>query len=45
VFEAVQDESALHTLLVDSTSVRAYQHAAEARKKTDRKLWAAAGAD
>ncbi|UPL51070.1 IS5 family transposase [Hymenobacter sublimis] len=35
VFEAVQDEAALHTLLVDSTTVRAHQHASGARKKTD----------
>lgn len=33
VFEAVQDEAALHTLLVDSTTVRAHQHASGARKK------------
>ena len=34
VFEAVQDEAALHTLLLDSTTVRAHQHASGARKKT-----------
>ncbi|WP_242583376.1 IS5 family transposase [Hymenobacter telluris] len=35
VFDAVQDEAALHTLLVDSTTVRVHQHASGARKKTD----------
>ncbi|MET4107032.1 transposase [Hymenobacter sp. UYP22] len=45
VFEAVQDEAALHTLLVDSTTVRAHQHASGARKKTGRKPSAAAVGD
>ena len=41
VFKAVQQDDALHTLLVDSTTVRAHQHASGARKKTGRKSWAA----
>ena len=36
VLAAVQQDNALHTLL-DSTTVRAHQHAAGARKKTGRK--------
>ena len=44
VFAAVQQDQALHTLLVDSTTVRAHQHASGARKKTDRKLSGAAAA-
>lgn len=36
VFEAVQQDEALHTLLVDSTTVRAHQYASGARKKTGR---------
>jgi transposase len=42
VLAAVQQDDALHTLLVDSTTVRAHQHASGARKKTGRKPWAAA---
>ena len=42
VLAAVQQDDALHTLLLDSTTVRAHQHAAGARKKTGRKPWAAA---
>lgn len=38
---ALQHEQALHTLMVDSTTVRAHQHAAGARKKTARKPSAA----
>lgn len=34
---ALQDQAALHTLMVDATTVRAHQHAAGARKKTARK--------
>ena len=37
VLAAVQQEDALHTLLLDSTTVRAHQHAYGARKKTGRK--------
>ncbi|GAC1367080.1 MAG: hypothetical protein NVS3B25_04510 [Hymenobacter sp.] len=44
VFEAVQDEAALHTLLVDSTTVRVHQPASGARKKTGRKPLGAAAA-
>jgi transposase len=44
VLAAVQQEDALHTLLVDSTTVRVHQHASGARKKTGRKPWAAAAA-
>ena len=33
VLAAVQQDDALHTLLVDSTTVRAHQHASGARKK------------
>ena len=40
----LQDESGLHELLVDSTTVRAHQHAAGARKKTGRKPLGAAAA-
>ena len=32
VFDAVQDAAALHTLLVDATTVRAHQHASGAQK-------------
>jgi transposase len=43
VLAAVQQDNALHTLLVDSTTVlRAHQHASGARKKTGRKPSAAA---
>ena len=42
VLAAVQQDDALHTLLVDSTTVRAHQHASGARKKTGRKPWGAA---
>ena len=34
VLAALQDESGLHELLLDSTTVRAHQHAAGALKKT-----------
>jgi putative transposase len=44
VLAAVQADDALHTLLVDSTTVRAHQHASGARKKTGRKPSAAAAA-
>ena len=44
VLAAVQQDDALHTLLVDSTTVRAHQHASGARKKTDRKPSGAAAA-
>ena len=44
IFAAVQQDDALHTLLVDSTTVRAHQHASGARKKTGRKPSAAAAA-
>lgn len=44
VLAAVQAEQALHTLLLDSTIVRAHQHAAGAQKKMGRKPWAAAAA-
>ncbi|GAA4368738.1 hypothetical protein GCM10023185_41740 [Hymenobacter saemangeumensis] len=43
VLAAVQQDDALHTLLVDSTTVRAHQHASGARKKTGRKPSDAAG--
>jgi transposase len=33
-----------HTLLLDSTTMRAHQHASEARKKTGHKPWVAAAA-
>jgi len=41
VLASLQDESGLHELLVDSTTVRAHQHAAGALKKTGRKRSAA----
>lgn len=41
VLAALQDESGLHELMVDSTIIRAHQHAAGARKKTARRPWAA----
>jgi hypothetical protein len=44
VLAAVQRVRLLHTLLVDSTTVRAHQHARGARKKAERKPWAAAAA-
>jgi putative transposase len=44
VFQAVQQDDAWHTLLVDSTTVRAHQHASGARKKTARKPSGAAAA-
>jgi len=44
VLVAVQQDDALHTLLLDSTTVRAHQHASGARKKTGRKPWAVAAA-
>jgi len=44
VLAAVQADDALHTLLVDSTTVRAHQHASGARKKTGRKPSGAAAA-
>lgn len=44
VLAALQDESSLHELLVDSTTVRAHQHAAGALKKTGRRRSAARGA-
>jgi transposase len=37
VLTAVQQDPVLHTLLVDSTTVRTHQHASGARKKTGRK--------
>jgi putative transposase len=42
VVAAVLQQQALPTLLVDSTSVRAHQHASGAGKKTDRGRWGAA---
>jgi len=45
VFEAVQNEAALHTLLGDSTTVQAHQHTSRMRKKTGRKPLGAAAAD
>lgn len=42
VLAAVQQDNALHTLLLDSTTVRAHQHASGARKKTAPKPSAAA---
>lgn len=42
--QAVQDDTALHELMVDSTSVRAHQAAAGAPKKTARRPWAAPAA-
>jgi len=44
VLAAVQQDDALHTLLLDSTTVRVHQHASGARKKTGRKPWGAAAA-
>lgn len=44
ILAAVQQDDALHTLLLDSTTVRAHQHASGARKKTGRKPWAAVAA-
>ena len=44
VLASLQDETGLHELMVDSTVVRAHQHAAGARKKTARRRSAAAGA-
>ena len=44
VFEEFADAD-LQQLMVDSTSVRAHQHAAGARKKTERKLLDAPAAD
>ena len=41
VLATLQDESGLHELLLDSTTVRAHQHAAGALKKTAPKPWAA----
>lgn len=41
VLAALQDERGLHELLVDSTTVRAHQHAAGALKKTARRASAA----
>jgi putative transposase len=45
VFEAVQQDDAWHTRPVDSTTVRAHQHASGARKKTGRRPSGAAAAD
>lgn len=42
VFTAVQQDEALHTLLVDSTSIRVHQHGSGARKKTVPIAWGAA---
>lgn len=44
VLAAAQQDEALHPLLVDSTTVRAHQHAAGARKKTARRPSGAAAA-
>ena len=44
VLAAVQQDDALHTLLLDSTTVRVPQHASGARKKTGRKPLGAAAA-
>ena len=44
VFAAVQQDGALHTLLVDSTSIRVHQHGSGARKKTAPKAWGAVAA-
>jgi len=44
VLAAVQQHEALHTLLLDSTSVRAHQHASGARKKRGPRRWGAAAA-
>lgn len=43
VLASLQDERGLHELLVDSTTVRAHQHAAGALKKTARKRSAVRG--
>jgi transposase len=42
MFEAMQQDDALHRLLVASSTVRAHQHASGARKKTDHKPLGAA---
>jgi hypothetical protein len=44
VLAAVQREDALHTLLVNSTTVQAHQHASRTRNKTGRKPSGAAAA-
>lgn len=41
LLRALQDETGLYELMVDSTSVRAHQAAAGAPKKTGRKPWGA----
>lgn len=44
VLTAVQHDDAMHTLLVDSTSLRVHQHGSGARKKTVPSAWGVAGA-
>jgi len=44
VLAAAQQDNALHTLLLDSTTVQAHQHTSGARKKTGHKPWDAAAA-
>ena len=41
VFEAISQERDEEEVMLDSTAVRAHQHAAGAKKNTARRLWAA----
>lgn len=45
IFQACGDDRDLEEVMLDSTAVRAHQHAAGAQKNTARRLWAALAAD
>ena len=45
IFEALSGDRDLEEVMLDSTAVRAHQHAAGAQKNTARRLWAALAAD
>ena len=45
VFEALSTDRDLEEVMLDSTAVRAHQHAAGAKKNTAHRLWAALEAD
>ena len=45
VFEALGTDRDLEEVMLDSTAVRAHQHAAGAKKNTARRLWAALAVD
>ena len=44
VFEAISQDRDEEEVMIDSTAVRAHQHAAGAKKNTARRLWAALAA-